>query len=242
MQPSKSSLNVPASKKKRRDADYNIPLTDAGLYSSWNSRHFRLDLARTELIRHVTFSLADAIPERVLRTLRKDLAHLPAETQARQYQLAALGMLEQGIGTCALADFRHARFLEEALAYNDGIQYWLLAWSVMPNHVHALIESLPQHPVPGIVQSWKRRALRWTQASRTSKSDAGQPFTWQRNFWERSITDEDDLQVVLQQIDRSPVRAGLVAHAEEWPWCSARLTESFGEAGRNPTESRIARQ
>jgi len=43
---------------------------------------------------------------------------------------------------------------------------------------------------------------------------------WQRRFWEHQIRDETDLQQHVDYIHYNPVKHGLVARVEDWPWSS----------------------
>ena len=62
---------------------------------------------------------------------------------------------DQGHGACWLKDARVAEVVQDALLHFDGERYRLLAWVIMPNHVHAVIETLPGFPLDGVIHSWK---------------------------------------------------------------------------------------
>jgi len=47
-----------------------------------------------------------------------------------------------GDGACWLGDDRIAALVQETFFHFDLERYRLIAWWVMPNHVHALIETL----------------------------------------------------------------------------------------------------
>ncbi len=42
-----------------------------------------------------------------------------------------------------------------AFFHFDGERYRLIAWVVMPNHVHVLIELLEGYPLGEVIHSWK---------------------------------------------------------------------------------------
>src|SRR5260370_40431688 len=63
--------------------------------------------------------------------------------------------LDRGIGCCHLRDSRVAGIAAEALRHFHGRRYRLLAWCVMPNHVHVLFSPLGEHSLDGILHSWK---------------------------------------------------------------------------------------
>jgi REP element-mobilizing transposase RayT len=43
----------------------------------------------------------------------------------------------------------------DALRHFDGERYRLVAWCVMPNHVHAVVQPAAGHVLEEIVHSWK---------------------------------------------------------------------------------------
>jgi len=45
---------------------------------------------------------------------------------------------------------------------------------------------------------------------------------WQRRFWDHIIRDEDDLKMHVDYIHYNPVKHGLVARPEDYPYSSYR--------------------
>ncbi len=58
--------------------------------------------------------------------------------------------------------------------------------------------------------------MRWRVAHRT----VGYGHLYQGRFKSFPVQRDDHLLTVLRYIERNPLGAGLVARAEEWPWCS----------------------
>jgi hypothetical protein len=54
--------------------------------------------------------------------------------------------LDGGLGACRLNEAAIARLVEDAMLHFDSSRYRLLAWCIMPNHVHVVVE-----PLAGIV-------------------------------------------------------------------------------------------
>jgi len=46
---------------------------------------------------------------------------------------------------------------------------------------------------------------------------------WHREYWDRFIRDDRHFQETVEYIHLNPVKAGLVARAEDWAWSSAGL-------------------
>ena len=86
--------------------------------------------------------------------------------------------LDVGHGACYLRDARIAQLVQGAFWHYDGTRYRLLAWVVMPNHVHVLIE-VWQTPLGKILKDWK---------SYTAK-DANKILRREGTFWEDDYFD-----------------------------------------------------
>jgi putative transposase len=106
---------------------------------------------------------------------------------------------------------------EGALRHFNGEGYQLLAWVIMPNHVHVLAR-VCQWPLAQIVQSWKRFIAR--EANKILKREGS---FWEREYWDTYMRDADQLVRACRYIERNPVKARLATDAKAWPWSSARL-------------------
>ncbi len=124
--------------------------------------------------------------------------------------------LNRGHGACLLRDPRIARIVEDALLFFDGERYRLLAWVVMPNHVHVLIETRPEYRLEDVVHSWKSFTAK---AANRILERTGQ--LWQEEYFDRFIRDGDHLRETIHYIEQNPVVAGLVVRAEDRPFGSA---------------------
>src|SRR5262249_55613866 len=122
-----------------------------------------------------------------------------------------------GHGTCRLKDPRLADLTENALLHFDGQRYHLLAWCVMPNHVHVLVEMKDGFPLPQILHSWKSFT-----SSEANKILGRAGDFWQREYHDRFIRDDDHYRNTVAYIENNPVKAGLVKAAEDWRHSSVR--------------------
>ena len=94
--------------------------------------------------------------------------------------------------------------------------FLLIAYVVMPEHVH-LVMSEPREGTPStILQVLKQRVSRQMHKG-AGTSD--QPF-WQRRFYDVNIWNEKKLQEKLDYIHANPVKRGLVEHPRDWVWSS----------------------
>lgn len=125
---------------------------------------------------------------------------------------------DTGHGACWLCDKRVALLVENALLYFDGQRYRVIAWCVMPNHVHVLVELGEDWPLAGILQSWKSYTAH--EANKILKRSGD---FWFREYFDRFIRDDRHFRDVVNYIEQNPVKAGLVRTQEEWRWSSAWL-------------------
>lgn len=196
-------------------SDVELKSVDVPQVKNWYSRGYLPHLDHPGLIQFITFRLADALPAEVIARLRlcaPDGAH---------YAEAVQEHLNAGHGECLLRLPAHARIVQDALLHFDGQRYRLLAWVLMPNHVHVLVETQPAHSMSAIVHSWKSFT-----AKAINQALERQGTLWQREYFDRYIRDERHLQAVIDYIDNNPVKAGLVQLASDWRFGSARLNAS----------------
>jgi REP element-mobilizing transposase RayT len=110
-----------------------------------------------------------------------------------------------------------ARLLMESIRYSaEQLRYFdLQAFAIMPNHVHLL--ALPRVSPRRFMQTLKGYTAR--QANHLSQR-AGQP-SWQIESYDHAVREPPESQRIRAYIENNPVKAGLAARAEEYPWSSA---------------------
>jgi REP element-mobilizing transposase RayT len=126
--------------------------------------------------------------------------------------------LDSGLGAWWLRRPEIAALVQNALLHFDGDRCRLLAWCVMPNHVHVVIEILGNRSLSDIVRSWK------SFTSRRANVLLGRsgPF-WHADYFDRYMRDEEHLARTIEYVEQNPVKAGLIDIAADWLWSSARL-------------------
>ena len=97
----------------------------------WYSRGYLPHLDTPGLLQAVTFHLGDALPRSVVLRLQ---AMADDDDLERRREIERL--LDVGYGACWLRRPEIAALVEGALLHFDGVRYRMLAWTVMPNHVH----------------------------------------------------------------------------------------------------------
>jgi putative transposase len=109
--------------------------------------------------------------------------------------------------------------MESAMRFHHGSRFKLLAWVVMPNHVHVLIK-IGNMPLSKIIQNWKSiLAVKANQLlGRTGKF-------WQLGYWDTFMRDEKQQFKAVRYIENNPMKAKLCAAPEEWSFSSARFRD-----------------
>jgi REP element-mobilizing transposase RayT len=161
----------------------------------------------------VTFRLVDALPAVKLAELNQIASAIQDADRPRRIE----AYLDAGHGARYLSNERVAACVESALQAFDGTRYRLLAWVVMPNHVHVLVEISEAYPLSRIVHTWKSYT-----AKEANRLLARTGEFWQREYFDRAIRDEKHLEAAVRYIHENPVKAGLAASTVEWLYSSAR--------------------
>lgn len=144
--------------------------------------------------------------------------------------------MNAGYGCCALKHPEVAAKVKETLLHRNGDRYFLIAWCIMPNHVHALIRTTAN--LSKIIQSWKSYTGRWALAKNAELGlGTPGPAFWLRDYWDRYIRDADHFDNVVAYIHRNPVSAGLVPDSQSFPWSSTTLEAPSPRSPRGPDSS-----
>lgn len=179
----------------------------------WYSRDYLPHYHKPGLFQLITFRLVDSMPqEKVANLLRSK------KFSATQKRNAMEDVLDFGYGACYLQDDRVAGLAQDSLLFFDGERYNLLAWVVMPNHVHLLVQFNTGFPLNKVVHSWKSFI-----ANKSNKLLGRSGPFWQREYYERYIKNENHYRNAVMYIESNPVKAGLVGEPELWKYGSARL-------------------
>jgi putative transposase len=112
------------------------------------------------------------------------------------------------------ADYRLYRDLLGRAAEKAGVAIW--AYCLMPNHVHAI--AVPQDE-DGLRRTFGELHRRYTAHVNLRNGWTG--HLWQARFGSVAM-DERHLLAAIRYVSLNPVRAKLVARAEDWPWSSVR--------------------
>ncbi|HZN34576.1 MAG TPA: transposase [Pirellulaceae bacterium] len=198
----------------------------------------------------VTYRLAGSIPNEVLRELRDEysarLKSRPpagmdrAEHKAKVHRFM-FGKYDRVLdGQAAiswLADARLAQIVRENLYHHHGTKYELLAYCIMPNHVHAVLQPLEgvvaavgdaasvaeqlETPDRYSVLSKIMHSLKSYTANRANELLGRSGVFWQKESYDHWIRDADELERIVAYVASNPVKAGLCDQSRRWQFSSA---------------------
>jgi REP element-mobilizing transposase RayT len=192
-------------------------------HKGWHSRGYLPHLDSPGTVQAVTFRLHDSLPAEILKRLE-------AEKDPAKRRAAYDEAMDAGQGSCLLRHPDAAAIVEDCLLHRDGIDYRLIAWVVMPNHVHAVLE--PVIRLPDIVKAWKSVTAKRINAWR---AEGGR--VWQPEYFDRFIRDDGHLVTVVQYVENNPVKAGLCETPEQWRFGTA--AKNAGEGARAPEKELV---
>ncbi len=153
-----------------------------------------------------------------------------AATEGKRFLALDREMDRAAAGPTWLKDARVAHCVVDTLL--TGARQWglyeLLAWVVMANHVHVLLQA--SKPLREVTRAVKNTSAR--QANRLL-GRTGLPF-WQDESCDHWVRSAKELDRIVHYIEWNPVQAGLVERAEQWPWSSASPMYQHGQVGDLP--------
>lgn len=190
-----------------------------------DQRYFRSDtvFVHRELAYFATCRLANAIPFSAREQLmsyrtrcESDIAVRDGNTEEFSARLFAYWdlVLDLSPGPRLLTTPMLAAALRESLHSADGILYQLLAYTIMPTHVHVLFSPIQAPHIPKVESILD--ALKVPVDWRAQRSLHLSGSLWNCDDHVRPLLSREAIERVLRYMRRDPVRAGLVTTMEQW--------------------------
>lgn len=180
----------------------------------WHSRGYIPHIDPGACTQFITFRLAGSMPQAVLDRWRAELEKSGITDAGFRKRIEVY--LDQNYGEQWLSDARIAGLVQDTLLNLDGKRYRLIAWVIMPNHVHILIETLEGNPLSEIMQSIKSYT-----AHEANKLLGRKGSFWFKEYFDRYIRDGRHFQATVRYIEENPVKARLCTKPEDWKFSSA---------------------
>jgi len=187
--------------------------------------------------------LAGSLPKLVIEELRNDIEplkhsnitekHKSKQIHRKYFERFDTLLGNNSNGPSWLKEPNIAVIVKEAIHYHENKLYSLLAYCIMPNHVHMLIEplvknsekdrdegghingrdSVSTYNVTKILSSLKKHTA--LCANRALNRNGA---FWQHESYDHVIRDSDELERTIWYILYNPVRAGFVKEPDNWEW------------------------
>jgi REP element-mobilizing transposase RayT len=186
------------------------------LPKGWHSRGYLPHFDGGEMAQSINLRLADSLPQTVLNRWRLEVQHESSERAKALLYKRVEGYLDQGYGICYLKDSRIAEIVQDSLLHYDGERYKLLAWVIMPNHVHILFVPGFGYELSQILKSFKGYTARMANRALQRLGEF-----WMEDYFDRFIRDEKHFASAVAYIENNPVKARLCEKAEDWIFSSA---------------------
>jgi REP element-mobilizing transposase RayT len=208
-------------------------------FRGWHERGYLPHRDEPGLTQFVTFHLADSFPVS-LRSEWEHFAKIEDDREQREVMEAY-----RGRGECLLGRPQIAKWVEENFRQfgeccgspsrtpkqgNSGSQsrapatprYELLAWVIMPNHVHVLFKA-GTVSMAEIVGGWKKHTGRLA-----NKLLGKRGAFWAEDYFDTYMRDAKPKARTVRYIENNPTKAKLVLDPKDWPWSSARCRDEYG--------------
>jgi len=184
----------------------------------WHSRGYLPHFDGGELAQFITFRLHDSLPRSILIRWKQELTLERTAYGEEIMRRRVEAYLDQSHGSCFLHDHMIAGIVQDALLFHDKSKYRLIAWVVMPNHVHVLCTPSTGYSLAQIMHSVKSFT-----ASEANKVLNRTGRFWQKEYFDRYIRNAKHYAKVVAYIENNPVKSNLCERPEDWPFSSARF-------------------
>ena len=114
------------------------------------------------------------------------------------------------------ADDVAARIVIDCLRNVGQHKTFVLAYALMPDHLHLLLVPREPFALSQVMQSIKGYSSRLINERRGKRGSV-----WERSYYDRVIRSERHLRQAIEYIHHNPVAAGIAAGPEDYPYSSA---------------------
>jgi REP element-mobilizing transposase RayT len=179
----------------------------------WHSRGYLPHFDAKGVVQHIVLNTVNALTTEFFERL----SSLEASEKRRRID-AALDASSRGR---VFENTRCAFALETQLRHFDGVRYDLLAWCIMPNHVHVVLCCLGSTTLGQIIRTWKVQA---TITINAILGATGPIFA--RDYFDRFMRNGKQTERAIAYVESNPVAAGLCMEPADWRFSSAHFLAS----------------
>jgi len=182
----------------------------------------------------VTFRLAGSLPAEVVAKLMEERERINRELEKikNNKERAERAYLESRrlfgkwddeldkstTGVKHLADARIADMLADSLHFRDGKVFELIAFCIMPNHVHIVFIPLKESKDKYFALSKIMHSLKRHTAHEANLILGRSGSFWQHENYDHFVRDDAELERIVKYVLYNPVKANLVKEHIDWKW------------------------
>ena len=183
--------------------DWDAPLT---IFHGDKLPHWHQD-GKTQF---VTFRLADSLPQDKVAEIKGLISNFEIlhpkpwdKNTVSEYNKLVGPILERnldnGYGECVLGDEAVRGIVEEAITRCDGDTYEVLAYVIMPNHVHILVNMSAERTLGMFI-----KYIKGSTSHKINQLLNRQGALWMRRYFDRIVRSEDHLKHYIHYIYNNP--------------------------------------
>jgi len=118
-------------------------------------------------------------------------------------------------GVCFFADEDYAVYLDKLREFSIKHKVAIHSYVLMTNHVHLLLTPSTENGVSRLIQTLSSYYVRYINQTYYRSGTL-----WEGRYKSCLVDSEDYFLLVSRYIELNPVRAKMVNHPSEYPWCS----------------------
>lgn len=208
--PSNATCNTTSNATRNTSSDTPCELSSTPFYSKDEAKIVTVGhlphVSERQKLYAITFRLHDSLPHEVVmtyteeskRTFGDNVPSFKTKREAFLYK-KMMEAIDAGYGECLLKDKTTRCIVEEALEYIDDNMAHVHAYVIMPNHVHAVLETLGETSIQQVMHSLKSyTALKINTCLQREGS------VWQREYYDRIIRNEAHYTNAINYIHNNP--------------------------------------
>lgn len=183
------------------DKDEPVETFLGGLLPHWH---------QDEKIQYVTFRLADSLPQSKITELRLAISSFneahpkpwDKRTIQRYWQIVGAKeeeLLDNGYGECILQRPEIRKIVSSSIWFNSSKLYDIIAYVIMPNHVHLILQLYDNQYLDDIL-----RGLKGFTANAINNYLQRTGRVWMTSYFDRIVRSERHLQKYISYIENNP--------------------------------------
>jgi putative transposase len=182
----------------------------------------------------INLRLASSLPIEVMKRLRAEAEQLEKKLLTIKDQKERLllrdreqrklffkwddALHESQTGPFWLKDDRIAQIVANSILYHDGDWFDILAYCIMPNHVHLVLISYEGSDTTDYSLTKIMHNIKRNSANHANKILGRTGAFWQHENYDHFARDEAELDRIIKYVLYNPVKANLVKEQTEWKW------------------------